>query len=154
MPTSKAFPGVDPAVARSFEEAAIDRLKQRGLRITMPRVQVIRALAQSSEALSAYAIHQRIMAMGGRIDVVSVYRILAALGDAGLVHHVGVADGYIANRIERPDPKHSLHVVCKESGQVRELTVPQEAIEAIQGVLDREGFQADSARIEVVGKPV
>ncbi|MHB8635726.1 MAG: transcriptional repressor, partial [Fimbriimonadaceae bacterium] len=64
---------------KAYEEHCLQELRLAGYRITMPRIQVIRALADTSVALSAYAIHERIMESGGRIDVVSVYRILATL---------------------------------------------------------------------------
>ena len=75
--------------AKSFEDRSLKELRQAGYRITMPRVQVIRALADSPKALSAYAIHEKIISSGGKIDVVSVYRILNTLQEVGLIHHIG-----------------------------------------------------------------
>src|SRR5688572_18657621 len=65
--------------AKAYEERSLKELRGAGYRITMPRVQVIRALGDTTQALSAYAIHEKILAGGGKIDVVSVYRILATL---------------------------------------------------------------------------
>src|SRR5882757_8401730 len=90
-----------PAVmdeARVYEEHSLKELRTAGYRITMPRVQVIRALADTNTALSAYAIHEKIISSGGKIDVVSVYRILATLQEVGLIHHIGVVDGYFPCR--------------------------------------------------------
>src|SRR5579863_3477841 len=78
---------IDPK--KAYEEHCLQELRLAGFRITMPRIQVIRALADATTALSAYAIHERIMESGGRIDVVSVYRILATLHKVGLIHHIG-----------------------------------------------------------------
>src|SRR5579872_7492363 len=94
--------GIDPAKLdpkQAYEEHCLQELRLAGYRITMPRIQVIRALADTKIALSAYAIHERIMDSGGRIDVVSVYRILATLQQVGLIHHVGLVDGYFPCRI-------------------------------------------------------
>jgi len=88
-----------PTAAKVYEEHSLRELRAAGFRITMPRVQVIRALADTSKALSAYAIHEKIISGGGKIDVVSVYRILSTLQEVGLIHHIGIVDGYFPCRI-------------------------------------------------------
>src|SRR3954464_4350604 len=90
---------VAPEEARRYEEHALKELRNAGYRITMPRVQVIRALADTTKALSAYAIHEKIINSGGKIDVVSVYRILSTLQEVGLIHHIGIVDGYFPCRM-------------------------------------------------------
>ena len=85
--------------AKIYEDHSLKELRNAGYRITMPRVQVIRALADTSRALSAYAIHEKIISGGGKIDVVSVYRILSTLQEVGLIHHIGVVDGYFPCRM-------------------------------------------------------
>ena len=64
----------------------------------MPRVQVIRTLGNSKKSLSAYEVHERIIQAGGKIDVVSVYRILSTLEEIGLIYHIGLVDGYFPAR--------------------------------------------------------
>ena len=54
--------------AKVYEEHSLKELRNAGYRITMPRVQVIRALADTTKALSAYAIHEKIIGGGGKID--------------------------------------------------------------------------------------
>src|SRR5205085_7033977 len=87
-------PATEMTEAKAYEEHSLKELRAAGYRITMPRVQVIRALADTKKALSAYAIHEKIISGGGKIDVVSVYRILSTLQEVGLMHHIGVVDGY------------------------------------------------------------
>lgn len=117
----------------------------------MPRVQVIRVLALSNQALSAYAIHERILAMGGRIDVVSVYRILATLSEISLIHHVGVVDGYLACRFPEEHPEWTEHVVCSNCGTVSEVELPEEVFGAISGHLRSFGFESQNAKLEITG---
>jgi Fe2+ or Zn2+ uptake regulation protein len=78
-----------PPEVQAYEDHCLRVLREGGFRITMPRVQVIRALADTDRALSAYAVHEKILEVGGKIDVVSVYRILATLQEVGLIHHIG-----------------------------------------------------------------
>ena len=54
--------------------------------------------------MSAYAIHEKITGeMNGKIDVVSVYRILVTLQEVGVVVHIGIVDGYV--------PKHETDII-------------------------------------------
>lgn len=135
-----------------FESYAIERLKERGYRITAPRLQVIRALAGSAQALSAYGIHSAIVGSGGRIDVVTVYRILTTLSEVHLIHHIGVVDGYLACCMESDHAEQMEHVVCQQCGTVRELQVPQAAIEATEAQLKAMGFDPANIKIEVLGR--
>lgn len=136
---------------KAFEEMAIERLKVKGYRITMPRVQVIRALAHTNQALSAYGIHESIVRNGGRIDVVSVYRILSTLAEVGLIHHIGVVDGFIASRILKEGQNKTQHLICKTSGIVQEVEVPEEAIRIIEKQLKELSFEASQIKIEILG---
>ncbi len=142
-------PGASPAEARNYEEHALKILRNSGYRITMPRVQVIRALADTSRALSAYAIHEKIISGGGKIDVVSVYRILSTLQEVGLIHHIGVVDGYFPCRMTDCNGKGSEVVVNDSTGAVVELRVPDEVIRAIEAQGSREGFEAKGIKIEI-----
>jgi Fe2+ or Zn2+ uptake regulation protein len=136
---------------KAFEEMAIQRMKAKGFRITMPRVQVIRVLAQSRQAMSAYAIHEQILATGGRIDVVSVYRILSTLLEAQLIHHVGIVDGYLACRLDREHCHVTVHIVCTRTNVVEELEIPDAAIKAIELQLREHGFAPENIKIEILG---
>jgi Fur family transcriptional regulator, zinc uptake regulator len=138
--------------AKSFEELALRELRQTGYRITMPRVQVIRALADSNKALSAYAIHEKIVSSGGKIDVVSVYRILATLQEVGLIHHIGVVDGYFPCRMEGSHAGKSEHLVCDGCGCVTELKLPLNIVELTNDQADKAAFQPLGIKLEVIGK--
>jgi Fe2+ or Zn2+ uptake regulation protein len=137
--------------AKIYEEHALKELRAAGFRITMPRVQVIRALADTKRALSAYAIHEKIINGGGKIDVVSVYRILSTLQEVGLIHHIGVVDGYFPCRTPDCDGKRSEVVVSEETGDVIELRLPQAVIDAIEDQAKHHGFTAATIKVEITG---
>lgn len=147
----QAISSVTLQEGKAFEELAIERLKVKGFRITMPRVQVIRALAHTNQALSAYGIHESIVRNGGRIDVVSVYRILSTLAEVGLIHHIGVVDGYIASRILTENQNKTQHLICKGTGIVQEVEAPEEAIKAIEKQLAQLNFEPSQIKIEILG---
>jgi Fe2+ or Zn2+ uptake regulation protein len=137
--------------SESFEEIALQVLRTTGLRVTMPRVQVIRTLGESNRALSAYAIHERIHAGGGMIDVVSVYRILAMLQSAGLVHHIGIVDGYIPCRLQGDHDTECEHMVCAKCGCVTELPLSSVARDATTAQAKSVGFDPSSIKVELLG---
>ncbi len=134
---------------RAYEEHSLKELRAAGYRITMPRVQVIRALADTHKALSAYAIHEKIISGGGKIDVVSVYRILSTLQEVGLIHHIGVVDGYFPCRVENCHGKRSEVLVNEDTGEVTELRIPQEVVSAIEEQARQQGFDATSNKVEI-----
>ena len=117
----------------------------------MPRVQVVRALADSTKALSAYAIHEKIVSSGGKIDVVSVYRILSTLEEVGLIHHIVIVDGYFPCRMDDAHSQDSAHFVCQKCGCVTEVNVPAETIEATHRQAQASCFLPTEIKLEVFG---
>jgi Fe2+ or Zn2+ uptake regulation protein len=144
---------VNPAQeeAHAYEEHSLRELRAAGYRITMPRVQVIRALADTNKALSAYAIHEKIISGGGKIDVVSVYRILSTLQEVGLIHHIGVVDGYFPCRMGDGHGRRSEVIVDEGSGDVMELRLPEGVIDLIEQQAQQQGFEVTSLKVEITG---
>jgi Fe2+ or Zn2+ uptake regulation protein len=137
--------------AQLYEEYSLRELRNSGYRITMPRVQVIRALADTRKALSAYAIHEKIISGGGKIDVVSVYRILTTLQEVGLIHHIGVVDGYFPCRVNDSNGRRSEVFVDEQTGEVMELRVPASIVEAIERQAAEIGFDPNVVKVEIKG---
>ena len=143
---------VNPALeeARAYEEHSLRELRAAGYRITMPRVQGIRALADTNKALSAYAIHEKIIGGGGKIDVVSVYRILSTLQEVGLIHHIGVVDS-CSCRMGDGHGKRSEVIVDENSGDVMELKLPSEVVDSIEQQAKQVGFEIATVKVEITG---
>ena len=135
-----------------FESEALAILKQKGFRVTLPRVQVLRILALSHKPMTAYAIHQEIAAMGSSVDVVTVYRILDTLKSLHLVHHVGLTDGYVACRLEDTHESDSELIVCSDCGKVTELEIPQEILLRSNDQLAALGFEPKLTKLEILAK--
>ena len=116
----------------------------------MPRIQVVRTLAAARTPLSAYGIHDEILASGGRIDVVSVYRILDTLSSLGLIHHIGIVDGYKACSLGETHHDDSEHIVCESCGSIVEVEVPGSTREATYGQLQGLGFVPKNIKLEIL----
>lgn len=135
----------------TFELHCIEELRNANFRITMPRVQVVRALADIDTAMSAYDLHERIRKMGGRIDVVSVYRILNTLEEVGLVTKVGVAGGYFPVRASEGALHRTMVIVSDEDASIVEVVPTTAIIKEIEGIAAEHGFDLSEIRIEVRG---
>lgn len=138
--------------AQEYEERCIEVLRKNGYRITMPRIQVIRSLADSEVALSAYGVHKKIVNAGGRIDVVSVYRILSTLMENGLIHHIGILDGYIACTMMDSHKVDIAHLIDRDRGVVKEVEIDERSVIAIRKLLAGMDFEPESIKMEITGR--
>jgi Fe2+ or Zn2+ uptake regulation protein len=92
-------------------------LRQARLRVTPQRLAVLRALATGEHLASCQAIWERAHALRRDLGLVTVYRTLAGLRDAGLVEQVemdGVARFGLADH-------HHDHVICRHCGAVEAM---------------------------------
>ncbi|MBS1709746.1 MAG: transcriptional repressor [Armatimonadetes bacterium] len=134
-----------------YEGFALSKLKEAGHRITMPRLAVVRVLARSERPLTPNGIHSEIAATGGKIDVVSVYRILSTLSSLGLVHHIGSVDAYSACQLDTGHGHGCEHLICTSCGRVEELPVADASSIAVTDQSDKAGFSVQAIRVEVLG---
>ena len=137
--------------ARTFQDGALAKLRRAGFRVTNARVEVIRTLGETNAALTPYQIRERISVAGVKVDVVSVYRILATLLELGLVHRIGSLNAYYGCRSHAPGPHNTEHIVCGTCGCVAELELPRGAQSAIKDEAGEHGFRVGEIKVEVLG---
>jgi Fe2+ or Zn2+ uptake regulation protein len=131
--------------ALDYERTAIKALRERGFRITNPRVEVIRVLAAADRPLTASQIHEEIVATGGRIDAVSVYRILSTLQEARLASRLSSAEGYVARF--NPDG-FEVTLVVDADGTKDGLELPDGIFEMMKDEVRRAGYNLEDLVIE------
>lgn len=139
------------ARASEFERAALQALREGGFRLTSPRIQVIRVLGNSNRPLGANEIHSRIAKSGGKVDSVSVYRILSTLQSVGIVHRIGVVDAFYACGIQADQVHDTQHFVCESCGCVSEVGFPEAARTLVQDASGALNFQPHEVHVEVLG---
>lgn len=113
-------------------------LRKHGLRVTAPRVAVLRLLAAAEEPLSHTEVVRRIG--DADWDPATVYRNLVKLRDAGVavvVTHAGGVDRYTLTG--RGHDEHP-HFLCRNCGRV--VCLPPESI----GSVEAEGAWSASLR--------
>lgn len=134
------------------QRTAVERLRDRGLRVTAPRTTVLGVLddAQlSHEHLTAGQVAVRVRASLGTVSLQAVYDCLQALSDAGLARRMEPA-GQAALYESRVDDNHH-HLVCRDCAR----TVDVDCVVGSAACLtpDRtHGFSVDEAEVVFWGR--
>lgn len=128
------------------------RLKQAGLRITRPRMVVLELLLQTRVPMSPYRIHEQLTSAGKKVDVVSVYRVLETLQEIGLVHRIGMADGYLACALGHTHAHEGQYFQCSHCGEVVELDLAREVVSKMREELADKGFVIEDLNVELSGR--
>ena len=83
-------------------------MKQKSMRVTSPRLAMLKALASAKHPLSAEQVH------------VTVYRSLGAMDDAGIVQRHPLERGRSLYALVTPGHHHH-HVICRRCGKIERL---------------------------------
>ncbi len=118
-------------------------LRKAGLKVTHPRLQILRLLEQTSQKhMTADEIYRALTDQGEEIGLATVYRVLSQFESARLVckHMFDDGSGRPAQACyELDEGDHHDHMVCMETGEVIEFL--DEEIERRQEQIAREhGF--------------
>ena len=127
------------------QDPAKELLRGAGLRVTAPRLAVLRVLLEAAGPIS----HSEVLGHLGETDwdPATIYRNLVKLRESGLTRIVSRADGidrYALTRGQEDDEHRHPHFVCQDCGRVSCL--PAELTTSIV----MEGPWADSVRQAMV----
>lgn len=95
-------------------------LKKAGLKVTVPRMKILEALANSEQRhLSAEDLYRNLMEAGEEVGLATVYRVLTQFESAGLVtrHHFEGGQSVF----ELDEGNHHDHMLCVQCGRVDEF---------------------------------
>lgn len=95
-------------------------LKGRGLKATLPRLQILELFQQADvRHLSAEEVYRRLFERGYEIGLATVYRVLTQLQQAGLLKHARFDAGRTIYELD--DGSHHDHLICTDCGRVQEF---------------------------------
>ncbi len=115
-------------------------LKQAGLKVTLPRVKILKIL-EEAEHLSAEDVYKLLLEANEDVGLATVYRVLTQFESAGLVIRHNFEGGHSVFELDRGE--HHDHMVCIENGEVIEFH--NEKIEALQEQIAQEhGYELTS----------
>jgi Fur family ferric uptake transcriptional regulator len=133
----------------SCEEAFVERLRERGFRLTPQREMILAVMHQVEGLVTTEDIHARVQKLSSCVDLSTVYRTLNLFQEFGLVTPVDVGDGqrrYEFVGVEKPH----LHLVCETCGRVSvaDLDAARPLVDLLK---ERYGFEAQLDRLSVPG---
>jgi Fur family zinc uptake transcriptional regulator len=136
-----------PAALESAEASC----RERGLRLTPIRRQVLEALHATHRPLSAYEIIERVGPQDGRmLAPISIYRALDFLLEAGFAHRLESRNAFIACPAHPAPGEVVVFMICEHCGGVDEA-VSDELRGALARLAGEHGFQPATQFIELAG---
>ena len=133
-------------------ERAERQCAEHGSRLTEKRRQVLTGLLESQKALSAYEL-AAFCSQELKINLLpmSVYRILEFLEGEDLVHHLKLANKYVACSHITCDHAHETpqFLICKACNQVKEVAISRATIRSIAKVVEAADYRLDNSQLEL-----
>lgn len=110
-------------------------IKEKGLRYTPQREEILKAFLSAEKHLSADELHKIVKKKNPNIGYITVYRTMKLLDEAGLCSKVDFGDG--VSRFEHKyEHGHHDHLICVKCGGCTEVMKPR--IERLQDELAKE----------------
>ena len=127
---------------------AAQTLKQAGLKVTLPRIKILKMLCQEDAHLTVELIHKALVDAGEDIGLPTVYRVLAQFEAAGLVKRHHFEGGQPVFEVEQG--AHHDHILCLDCGHIAEFC--DEEIERRQHLVAQQlGFALSEHRLILYG---
>jgi len=133
-------------------ETALQRLRALDQRYTRTRRAIVETLASSKDPLTI----PEILREAKKLAMSSVYRNLALLEEAGIVHRIVTTDEFARYELaEDLTAKHHHHLICVNCGKVEDFTASPQLEDSANASLTkaaaRAGFTVRSHRLDVLG---
>ncbi len=134
-----------PHKLRQFQQ----HLARTGLKATRQRELIAKAFFATNTHISAEALYRRVSGRDRRIGLVTVYRTLKLLKEAGLAHERQFGEGRALFE-HASSERHHDHMICTECGKITEFENCK--IEALQEqVARRFEFSLQYHKLELYG---
>jgi Fe2+ or Zn2+ uptake regulation protein len=138
------------SVASDLHSTVTGRLNGVGQRYTAQRRALVGVLVRARKPLSTAEIVQ---ARTGPQS--SVYRNLAVLEHAGVVHRVITEEGFARFELTEELTEHHHHLICSNCGKVEDVTIPSDVESTMDRTVDRlakrSGFAEVRHRLDLIG---
>ncbi|HSJ50714.1 MAG TPA: Fur family transcriptional regulator [Actinomycetota bacterium] len=131
---------------------AESRVRSTGQRYTERRRRLVDILSRAGSPQTIADI------LRGRRDLAqsSVYRNLAVLERAGVVHRVLADDEFARYELTESLTGHHHHLICSNCGRVEDVTMPKSFERSLNRTIDRlaagAGFATVSHRLDLLGR--
>lgn len=127
-----------------------ETLEQHGLRVTEPRLAVLKLLQQENKPIKAYDLIERLSTPDHEVKPPTVYRALEALESAGLVHRLESMNAYMYCHDHDHGHDHDVvFAICDSCEKVTEIEPDTDA--KLTSALKEQGFTPSRQVFEVHG---
>lgn len=124
-------------------------LKGKNLKHSEQRDQILDVFLQTEKHVTVEELHKLVKGRYSNIGLVTVYRTLKLLVEAGLSDELFFEDG-IARYEHKYNHKHHDHLLCTRCGEVVEVIEPE--IEKLQDKLfNKYGYAPETHNLELYG---
>jgi Fe2+ or Zn2+ uptake regulation protein len=134
-------------MSTQLEEVTKSELKRVGLHFTKQRALVLEILNARAGHLDAYEVHEETRRLGEKMSLSTVYRILQAFRDRGLIieNHLGEDHHHYESALQNTVEEHH-HAVCTRCGAIVEFQLPANGLALVIDQL--EGFLIEGLSID------
>ena len=133
----------------SCEKAFLERLRERGFRLTPQREMVLSVMHGLEGFCTAEDIYGRVGEISSAVDISTVYRTLDLLQEFELVASVDRGEGQRVYQLVGVEGPH-LHLVCRSCGEVTGAEL--EPAGPLAAFLEEQyGFETDLRHLSVPG---
>ena len=135
-------------VPTAGEKEFAQYLRENRVRVTPNRLTVFRAMQKSSKPLTVSDLASEVENSG--LNTATLYRIMEALTDLGVVHPVLQDHQNVAYELLEPYARHHDHLICRECGKTVDL-YDCRLEETLKSISNDQGFKIDFHQMEVHG---
>jgi Fe2+ or Zn2+ uptake regulation protein len=122
-------------------------LRERGLRVTLPRLVVHRHVRRAQAHVTPEQVHSQLARVHPGLSPATIYSTLDLLDELGLVRRVSTPRGHTVYDA-RTEPHH--HLVCRRCGRVEDVDGAVEADE-VEAAARAAGFRPERAEVQLSG---
>jgi Fe2+ or Zn2+ uptake regulation protein len=142
---------VTPANTADVHETASSRLRLLGQQYTPTRRAIVEVLRKAPDPLTI----PEIMKTKPTLALSSVYRTLAVLEQANIVHRLVTNNEFSRYELAEELSTHHHHLICTSCGRVKDFTlssrIERSAARSLEQVAEEAGFLVHGHRLDVVG---
>lgn len=131
------------------EEVFLQKLRDRGLRLTPQREMILSVMHDVEGLATAEEIYAQVQGLTSAVDISTVYRTLDLLQELDIVACVDPGDGQHLYELLGVHGPH-IHLVCQSCGKVMGIEVA-EAQPFAQRLRAEHGFAADLDHLSITG---
>jgi Fe2+ or Zn2+ uptake regulation protein len=129
------------------DSALVDKLRERGQRVTSQRVVIHRLLTERNQHLTAEQVHDAVADRLPGTSLPTVYATLELFEELGLVRRVSTGSGAVL--FDSRVAPHA-HAVCRACGALADVETTAVAGDALRRARAR-GFRPDHAQLVIWG---